>query len=80
MEAVKIETDGSIGLPKEVLRLFPRASELAVWTEGDTIVLKRVRPLRPSEIAERAPEKELPLAAIAGEVHKMRREKRGRRA
>jgi hypothetical protein len=35
MKAVKVETDGSIKLPKEMLRLFPTSSELAVWTEGD---------------------------------------------
>jgi len=34
MKAVKIETDGSIKLPKEMLRLFPSETELAVWTEG----------------------------------------------
>ena len=56
MKAVKIESDGSIKLPKEVLRFFPDTSELAVWTEGDTIILKRLSPLKPSEIAERAPE------------------------
>jgi bifunctional DNA-binding transcriptional regulator/antitoxin component of YhaV-PrlF toxin-antitoxin module len=71
MKAVKVETDGSIKLPKEMLRLFPTASELAVWTEGDTIVLQ---PLKPSQIAERVPEKEMPLKDIAAEVQRMRRE------
>ena len=79
MKAVKIQTDGSIKLPKEIVRLFPRTSELAVWTEGDMIILKRLSPLKPSEIAERAPEKEMPIEEIATEVHRMRREKRGQR-
>ncbi|MBI2358535.1 MAG: hypothetical protein HYY46_07985 [Deltaproteobacteria bacterium] len=79
MKAVKVEPNGSIRLPKEILNLFPRRSELAVWTEGDMIVLKRLRPLRPSQIAERVPEKEMPLKEIAAEVHHMRREKRSRR-
>lgn len=79
MKAVKVQTDGSIKLPKEVLRLFPSASELAVWTEGDMIVLKRLRPLKPSQIAERASEEEMPLEEITAEVHQMRREKRSRR-
>jgi len=61
MKAVKVETDGSIRLPKEMLRLFPTESELAVWTEGDMIVLKRLHPLKPSRIAERAPENGPPL-------------------
>lgn len=79
MKAVKIRTDGSIKLPKEILRLFPSESELAVWTEGDMIILKRVRPLKPSRIAERMPEEEMLLEEIAAEVHQMRREKRDRR-
>lgn len=79
MKAVKLQTDGSIKLPREIVRLFPRTSELAVWREGDTIILKRVTSLKPSSIAERVPEKEMPLGDIAAEVHRMRREKRGRR-
>lgn len=79
MKALKIQPDGSIKLPPELLRLFPSASELAVWTEGDTIVLKRLQPLKPSRIAERVPEEELPLEEIAAEVHRMRREKQKRR-
>ncbi len=80
MRAVRVETDGSIKLPKEVLRFFPAASQLAVWREGDTIFLKRLTPLKPSHIAGRAPGKEMALAEIAAEVHKMRRERRPRRA
>jgi hypothetical protein len=79
MKAVKVETDGSIKLPEEMLRLFPSSTELAVWTEGDTIVLKRLQPLKPSQIAERVSEKEMPLKDIAAEVHRMRRETRRRR-
>ena len=65
MKAVKVQTDGSIRLPKEMLRLFPRASELAVWTEGDMIILKRLTPLKPSEIAQRAPKGEIAIEVIA---------------
>ena len=79
MKAVKVETDGSIKLPEEMLRLFPTSTELAVWTEGDTIVLKRLQPLKPSQIAERVPQKEPSLKDIAAEVHRMRRETRRRR-
>jgi len=79
MKAVKVETDGSIKLPKEMLRLFPTSSELAVWAEGDMIVLKRLQPLKPSRIAERVPENGPSLEDIAAEVHAMRRETRRRR-
>jgi hypothetical protein len=78
MKAVKVEMDGSIKLPEEMLRLST-STELAVWTEGDTIVLKRLQPLKPSQIAERVQEKEPPLKDIASEVHRMRREARRRR-
>jgi len=80
MKAVKIQTDGTIKLPREVLRMFPTASELVVWSDGDTIVFKRLRPLKPSQIAERAPGRDMSLSQIAAEVHRMRREKRARRA
>lgn len=79
MRALKIQPDGSIKLPREILRLFPSPSELAIWTENDTIILKRLQPLKPSQFAERAPEEELPLEEIAAEVHRMRREKQKRR-
>ena len=76
MKAVKVEVDGSIKLPKAMLRLFPAASELAVWTEGDMIVLKRLQPLKPSRMAERAAQDGPPLREIAAEVHRVRRETR----
>ncbi len=80
MKAVKVQTNGSITLPKEILRLFPTECELvAVWTEGDMIVLKRLKPLKPSKIAERVTQKDMPLREIAAAVHRMRREKRSRR-
>jgi bifunctional DNA-binding transcriptional regulator/antitoxin component of YhaV-PrlF toxin-antitoxin module len=77
MKAVKVQADGTVKLPSEIRRRFPSRSELLVWTEGDTIVLKRLRPLRATEFAERAPAPEGPLATIAAEVHRMRRAKRG---
>jgi len=80
MEAVKIEADGSIKLPKGVLRRFPKKSELALWAEGDTIVLKRLRPAEPTEFAERVPEEGMSLEEIDAEVQAYRREKRARKA
>jgi hypothetical protein len=79
MKAIRIRADGSIKLPQEILRLFPTTSDLAVWTQGDMIVLKRLKPLKPSKIAERAPEEEMPLEEVAAEVHQLRQEKRNRR-
>jgi len=76
MKAVKIETDGSIKLPKEMLRLFPTESELAGRMEGDMIVLKRLQPLKTTRLAERLPESGPPLKDIAAEGHRMRHETR----
>ena len=55
MQAVRIRSDDSIQLPKTLLRRFPKRSELAVWAEGDVIVLKRLKPAKLSAIATRRP-------------------------
>jgi hypothetical protein len=80
MEAVRIQSDGSIQLPKTVLLRLPKRSELAVWTEGDVIVLKRLKPAKLSATATRRPEKEMPLAEIDAEVQAHRKEKHARKA
>jgi hypothetical protein len=79
MKAVKIRADGSIKLPKDILRMFPPASEVAVSWEGDTIMLKRLTVLKPSRIKDRAPGEEMSTEEIGEEVHEIRREKRGSR-
>ena len=80
MKAIMMHADGSLKLPKAVLHTLPPGpNELAVWTDGDTIILKRLTPLAPSHLAKRLPEEEMPLAEITAEVHRMRREKRNRR-
>jgi len=43
-------------------------------------VLKRLKPAKPSAIAARRPEKEMPLAEIDAEVQAHRKEKRTRKA
>lgn len=80
MKAVKVEADGSLKLPKSIAHRFSDAGELAVWSEGDTIVLKRVRPPAVWRIAERVPGRPMPMREIVAEIHKMRREKRRKRA
>lgn len=80
MQAVKIEADGSVRLPKGVLRRFPKKSELMVWAEGDVIVLKRLQPPEPTEFAERLPGEGLSLEDIDAEVQAHRQEKRARKA
>lgn len=76
VKAIKIKRDGSVKLPKQVLRRFPRQSEMAVWADGDTVILKRVVPASLTRIAERQPAKGPTLKEISAEVNRMRREKR----
>ena len=80
MQAVKIEADGTVRLPKGVLRRFPKKSELLVWSEGDVIVLKRLRPPEPTEFAERLPGEGLSLEEIDAEVQAYRKAKRVKKA
>jgi len=50
---------------------------LAIWVEGDTLILKKLPPPRLSEVAERAPDdEEMPMDEIVAEVHRYRQEKR----
>ncbi|MDI6731087.1 MAG: hypothetical protein QME05_00710 [Candidatus Margulisbacteria bacterium] len=73
MKYLKVEKDGSITLPREVQKVFPALSELALWYKGDALILKRVSPFRPSEFAERSPKKTPPLSYIVKEIHKTRK-------
>lgn len=76
VKAIKIKRDGSVKLPKQILRRLPLQSEMAVWAEGDTIILKRVAPAPLTRIAERQPGRGPRLKEIAAEVSRLRREKR----
>ncbi len=76
MDAVKIDADGSVRLPRSVLRRFPRQSELLVWSDGDTIMLKRMKPVRPSDLPRDRPGAEMSLEEINAEVRAYRKEKR----
>jgi hypothetical protein len=79
MKAIKVQANGTLTLPREILRACHAAGSMAVWTDGDLIVLKRIRPLKPSAIAARRPSAGPSLKAIASEIHRMRREMRGQR-
>jgi hypothetical protein len=73
MKYVKVEKGGSITLPRELQQAFPALSELAVWSNGDALILKRVSPFRPTEFAERSPKKKSSLSSIVKEIHKARK-------
>jgi hypothetical protein len=76
MQAVRIDDDGAIRLPKTVLRRFPKQSELLVWSEGDTIMLRRMKPRKPSDLPRQLPGEEMSLEELSAEVHAYRKEKR----
>ncbi len=77
MRTVKVVND-QISLPPPVANWIGAMDELSLFIEGDTLILKKMRVPRLSEIAARAPEgdEEIPLEEIVAEVHRYRREKR----
>lgn len=72
MRMMKVAQDRHIVLPK---RLFQPADMVLVMTEGDTVVIKKVRP-RLSSLAERVRSRALPMAAIVKEVRTYRKDRR----
>jgi hypothetical protein len=69
--------NGALELPTEALEWVQPDDRLMVFIEGDTLLLKKVRPSRLSELAGRAPgDAEMPLQEIVDEVHSYRRDKR----
>ncbi len=75
METMKV-VDGKIELLPQMLDWLGSEDELAVLIQGDTLILKKLRLPKLSEIAERAPgEKGMSMAEIAAEVHDYRKEK-----
>jgi len=73
---LKVNKNGTITLPRETLKAFPALTEMIVWWQGDSLVLKRVSPVLSSEFAERSPGKEMSMSALVKEVRKVRREKK----
>ena len=69
--------NGVLELPTEALEWVGTDDELALFIEGDSLILKKVRLPCLSELAGRAPgDAEMPLQEIIDEVHRYRQEKR----
>jgi hypothetical protein len=77
VEAVRV-VDGKISLPQTAINRVGDASELGLFVEGDALVLKKVHPVKLSEIAGRVAEAQPPLREIVDEVHRYRRERSDR--
>lgn len=76
MTTVKVR-EGKIELSPLLAEWLGAANELAMWVEGDTLILKKLALPRLSELAERAPDdEEMPMDEIVAEVHRYRQEKR----
>jgi len=69
MRVMKVAKDRHIVLPK---RLFQPADTVLVLTEGDTVVIKKVRP-RLSAVAQRVRGRALSMTTIVREVRAHRK-------
>lgn len=72
MRMMKVAADRHIVLPK---RLFQPDDTVLVMTEGDTVVIKKVRP-RLSSLALRARGRALPMKVVVREVQAYRKRRR----
>ncbi|MBX3325870.1 MAG: hypothetical protein KF682_08225 [Nitrospira sp.] len=72
MRVIKVAPDRHIVLPK---RLFQPDDTVLVMTEGDTLVIKKVRP-RLSSIAQRVRGRALPMRVVVREVKAYRKRRR----
>ncbi len=76
MKTLSVERNRSLTLPKSV---FKPTDKVAVITEGDTIILKKINLPKLSQLARRAKERPMSLPQIVQEVHKYRKEKKRQR-
>lgn len=76
MQTVKINENGTLVIPKTLRSTFKPSDELAWFSEGDTLIFKRIMPVKLSEIALRVKEKPAPINKIAEEVSLYRKNKR----
>jgi hypothetical protein len=78
VEAVRV-VDGKVSLSQTAINWVGDASELGLFVQGDALILKKVHPVKLSEIAARVMEEAPPLQEILDEVHLYRRELSERR-
>ena len=76
MEIAKVKPNLQIDFPRKVRDWLSSETELAIFVERDTLVLKKIKIPKLSTIAERSMEKEMPLDEIVEEVHRYRKEKK----
>ena len=75
MRTLEVPADRMIQLPKS---LFKPAEKVALLTEGDVLIVKKLESPRLSSIATRVKERPLPMRDILQEIRAYRRAKRVR--
>ena len=76
MQTLKVDKNGGMVIPKTLRSIFKPSDKLAWFTEGDTLIIKRLNPPKLSEIAGRVKEKPMSMKEIQKEVQAYRKEKR----
>lgn len=74
---VEVSSDYKITLPLEITRRFRPSDRFFVWSQGDTLILKRIAIPRVTDIVAATPETHPPLTMeeIDEIVHEARRQR-----
>ena len=75
---VEVNQDKTITVPAEVTGQFRPADRFVVWPQGDMLILKRVKPMRVTDVVANASEENPPLTPdeIDEIVHAVRQQHR----
>jgi hypothetical protein len=73
LRSVRLNRRRTIELPS---RIFKPSDRVAIFTEGDTVIVKKMAVTKLSEIASRSPGRPMSPSQIAREIERYRKEKR----
>ncbi len=76
MQTIKITQQGELVILKILRGMFKPSDKIVWFAEGNTLILKKINPSRPSEIARRSKEKPMSMQEINKEIFAYRREKK----
>ena len=77
VEIAELTAERTLRLPPGIAARFRPSDRFAVWMEGDVVYLKRITPVRVTDVVAEAPAEEQPTPEeISAIVHRVRREKR----
>ncbi|GJL54596.1 MAG: hypothetical protein NPIRA02_17280 [Nitrospirales bacterium] len=75
MEMIQVSKDGTIRLPR---RLFKPTDKVILFTDDDTVVIKKVEGPRLSSLAKRSKSRSMSMGEIVQEVRAYRKAKQNR--